>query len=98
MAIVSYAVSVTPVGTTIIAPDSGYFAGEVVYVSNNTGTICFLGGGTSVATGGGTTAGFPVTSANLAVPIQIGLTDRLFGITATGGTADIRVLVFTPSR
>ncbi len=98
MAIVSSAVSVTPVGTTIFAPDPGYFAGEIVYVMNNTGTACFIGGGTSLATGGGTTAGFPVTSANLAIPIRAGLTDRLFGITATGGTADIRVLIFTPSR
>lgn len=99
MAIGSSAVSVTSAGTTIFASDPlvGLF-GEMVYVTNNSGTACFLGGGTSLASGGGTSGGLPITSASLVLPISFGSADRLFGITAAGGTADIRVMVFTPSR
>lgn len=98
MAIFSTAVGVTTAGTTIFAADATSLVfSEMVYVVNNSATACFIGGGTTLATGGGTSGGLPITSSNLAVPIPFGSTDRLFGITSAG-TADLRVMLFTPSR
>lgn len=99
MAIFSTGVSVTSAGTTLFAADAlSVITPEWVYVVNNSATACFLGGGTSLASGGGTSGGLPITSTSLALPMQFGSTDRLFGITASGGTADVRVMLFTPSR